>query len=357
MLIDLYERPTSPEAPKSRAFIDKIFSLSGPDGGVVGGEDGVTTSRPLKDGGREAWDMMRRLREKAWQKAGLDPQVLWTEQAQAQAQADIIQHTSPNPSVPSLHNSGSSSKEQSVSPTVNFAHTYYAMLKDSFDDRTKTRRESVGTGRHSERPRTSTEGGRNPPEQQPQPTPAWSAAMEDSTLPQYKSASSLFWPSSDFPTLSNTNAASQMASLSPSEMPLFTGQSPAEYTGGRENPQPTLRNAQSNVNPQANTGTGQAHTVPHTSSQHMEFPTSTSQHHRSSTFDHNLNFDWDQWDAVFGQYLPVVDGYMDLDGAGQNKNQPGNTDMSLPSLPMEGSELDIDASAIGQSARNWADFG
>ncbi|KAF5016397.1 hypothetical protein F66182_11932, partial [Fusarium sp. NRRL 66182] len=85
MLIDLYERPSSPEALRSRAFIDKIFSISGPDGGVVGGEDGVTTARPLKDGGREAWDMMRRLREKAWQKAGLDPQQLWTEQAQIQA--------------------------------------------------------------------------------------------------------------------------------------------------------------------------------------------------------------------------------------------------------------------------------
>jgi hypothetical protein len=85
MLIDLYERPVSPEAPRSRAFIDKIFSISGPDGGVVGGEDGITTQRPLKDGGREAWDMMRRLREKAWQRAGLNPEHFWTEQAQYQA--------------------------------------------------------------------------------------------------------------------------------------------------------------------------------------------------------------------------------------------------------------------------------
>ena len=80
MLIDLYERPFDPEAPKSRAFIDKIFSLTGPDGGVVGDEDDdMAASRPLKDGGREAWDMIGRLRQKAWQKAGLDPQKLYTD--------------------------------------------------------------------------------------------------------------------------------------------------------------------------------------------------------------------------------------------------------------------------------------
>jgi hypothetical protein len=82
MLVDLYERPSSAEAPRSRALIDKIFSLSGPDGGIVSGEDGVTVQRPLREGGREAWDMLRRLRDKGWQKAGLDPNVLWTEDDQ-----------------------------------------------------------------------------------------------------------------------------------------------------------------------------------------------------------------------------------------------------------------------------------
>jgi hypothetical protein len=85
MLVDLYVRPTSAEAPRSRALIDKIFSLSGPDGGIVSGEDGVTVQRPLREGGREAWDMLRRLRDKAWQRAGLDPSVLWTEDDQIRA--------------------------------------------------------------------------------------------------------------------------------------------------------------------------------------------------------------------------------------------------------------------------------
>lgn len=29
--------------------------------------------------------------------------------------------------------------------------------------------------------------------------------------------------------------------------------------------------------------------------------------------DPNFNFDWDQWDAVFGQHLPVADELMELD--------------------------------------------
>jgi hypothetical protein len=32
-----------------------------------------------------------------------------------------------------------------------------------------------------------------------------------------------------------------------------------------------------------------------------------------SMVDPNLNFDWDQWDAVFGQHLPVADDLMELD--------------------------------------------
>ncbi|KAJ5950447.1 uncharacterized protein N7479_008860 [Penicillium vulpinum] len=75
ILIDLYERPYSPEASVSRGFVDQILSLSGPDGGVVSGGDDIFIQRPLRNGGREAWDMIRRLRQKAWQKAGLNPQL------------------------------------------------------------------------------------------------------------------------------------------------------------------------------------------------------------------------------------------------------------------------------------------
>ncbi|QQK47238.1 Fungal transcriptional regulatory protein, N-terminal [Penicillium digitatum] len=81
ILIDLYERPYSPESSVSRGFVDRILSLSGPDGGVVSGGDDIFTQRPLRHGGREAWGMIRRLRQKAWQKAGLSPQLPRTGQA------------------------------------------------------------------------------------------------------------------------------------------------------------------------------------------------------------------------------------------------------------------------------------
>lgn len=79
VLVDLYERPRSVEAPRSRELIDSVFAYSSPERGIVGGPNGVTVHRPLREGGVEAWDMLRGLRSAAWQKAGLDPRVLWTE--------------------------------------------------------------------------------------------------------------------------------------------------------------------------------------------------------------------------------------------------------------------------------------
>lgn len=79
VLVDLYERPRSVEAPRSRELIDSVFAYASPERGIVGGPNGVTVHRPLREGGVEAWDMLRGLRSAAWQKAGLDPRVLWTE--------------------------------------------------------------------------------------------------------------------------------------------------------------------------------------------------------------------------------------------------------------------------------------
>lgn len=82
VLVDLYERPESVEAPRSRAMIDQVFALSAPDQGIVGGDDGVTVLRPLREGGYDAWNMLRRLRHVAWRKAKLDPDFLWKEEDQ-----------------------------------------------------------------------------------------------------------------------------------------------------------------------------------------------------------------------------------------------------------------------------------
>ena len=82
LLVDVYERPHSVEAPRCRALIDKVFSIADPANNIVGGENGVSTQRPLREGGPEAWDLLRDLRISGWKKAGLDPSVLWTEEDQ-----------------------------------------------------------------------------------------------------------------------------------------------------------------------------------------------------------------------------------------------------------------------------------
>lgn len=70
LLLDLHERPFMPEAAKSRSFIDQIFDVFGEHGNYNTG-DGEGGSRPLMEGGREAWRMLWRLRTKAYEKAGI----------------------------------------------------------------------------------------------------------------------------------------------------------------------------------------------------------------------------------------------------------------------------------------------
>lgn len=90
LLIDLYKRPYSPEAPVSRSFIDRILALAGPGEGIVGARDDLPTLRPLGDAGREAWNMIHRLRHRAWQKAGLNPSLpLPALSGQNQSQGDV----------------------------------------------------------------------------------------------------------------------------------------------------------------------------------------------------------------------------------------------------------------------------
>lgn len=54
--------------------------------------------------------------------------------------------------------------------------------------------------------------------------------------------------------------------------------------------------------------------------------------------DPSFNFDWDQWDAVFGQHLPVADDLMELDPVAGLEfinlgNMASNSGMSPPVMP------------------------
>jgi hypothetical protein len=78
LLVDLYEMPYSEESFLSRAYIDELFTILDPEMRSHKGAD-KAVRLPLCEGGREAWDLFRELRQKAWQKAGCDPNILWTE--------------------------------------------------------------------------------------------------------------------------------------------------------------------------------------------------------------------------------------------------------------------------------------
>jgi hypothetical protein len=277
MLIDLYERPNSPQAPRSRAFIDKVFCLSGPDGGVVGGEDGITTHRPLKDGGREAWDMMRRLREKAWQKAGLDPQQLWTEQAQIQAgvisSSEEHPRSPPSRSYSAIYRPGYGAPRGKPDPQLlDFASRFFDM----------TRAQTL-------------------------PNPVVSALRQDSpryavSLPPPVPTSSQSSPQlSPMTQILNQGLDATLAGLAPSES--------LSATNGT-NPQRTMQSVLG-LSPAASPFPFHPSTGPNAD------PTAASMTDAAPTppsmMDPNLTFDWDQWDAVFGQQLPVADELMELD--------------------------------------------
>ncbi|KAL3479713.1 hypothetical protein BJX99DRAFT_59965 [Aspergillus californicus] len=282
MLIDLYERPYSPEAPRSRAFIDKIFSLTGPDGGVVGGEDGISTQRPLKDGGREAWDMIRRLRQQAWQKAGLDPQRLWTEQAQIQAGVAVPDEcVATNP----YHSgfSGYLQPIQSREQLLEFSKMFYNMTRSQALPSIATTLDTT-----TSIPRSSLRYGNTaPPSRATIPHPQ--ILHTPSAFPQSPAA-----PPVD--TVLTTSPAPSVPNLvplnNPPIIPFIHPQSlPTSPPTLQTQPHPSFLDALS----------------PSAQPMNLNVPTPPSM------IDPNLNFDWDQWDAVFGQHLPVSDDLMELD--------------------------------------------
>ncbi|EYE98829.1 putative C6 transcription factor [Aspergillus ruber CBS 135680] len=282
MLIDLYERPHSQEAFKSRALIDQIFSLSGPDGGVVGGEDGVSTQRPLKDGGREAWDMIRRLRQKAWQKAGLNPQRLWTEHAQIQA--GVV----PGPDEYSCF---ADSRQVPVDRQLSdFSKTFHNM----------TRNHMLPNPVSSVRPS---------PLRYQLPPPIPSSLPATPQFPHSPGAAPLPPPTRSLDATLAGSTVSSPESLPPLSTISYT---PPQQPQLQPQPQPQPPTGVTTTTPPPS-GFSFINTLPFSpSAQSISMPTAVPT--PPSMVDPNLNnFDWDQWDAVFGQHLPVADELMELD--------------------------------------------
>ncbi|KGO74949.1 Signal recognition particle, SRP19 subunit [Penicillium italicum] len=335
MLIDLYERPYSPEASKSRAFIDSILALSGPDGGVVGGEDGVSTQRPLKDGGREAWDMIRRLRQKAWQKAGLNPRMLWTEQDQIQAGVTSSVDTcgdsdspGPDPSQAGSPGSASPGHPSTHNPQhSDFVKTFYNLTHSHTFSNPVTPDTDQSPLRYQYQPHDKI----SPPVSHSQyhPTPT------DNPIPPHTGASS---PKTD----------------------TFFGAPPP--TQSPTSPVPPPHVEQSDPSIAAFDGSSYMNPVsPNILPMGVFTP--------PSMIDPNLNFDWDQWDAVFGQHLPVADDLMALDpvsgldfthaGTNSSFNGIGPIDMSTSyanGLPLPDSPPEESFPSWNGNNGDWAGY-
>lgn len=293
MLIDLYERPYSPEASKSRAFIDRILALSGPDGGVVGGEDGVSTQRPLKDGGREAWDMIRRLRQKAWQKAGLNPQMLWTEQDQIQAgiaspagesrglRGPFYSGPASAPGSPVMAAMAPRKHAPPDSQLTDFTRTFYNMTRSHIPPNPAVSSASLRPSplRYSYQLPPQTKSSTSLPTPQYNPAPA-AITAPNVTLPGVSA-------------MTTSPATSSLDSLPSTHSPTVPSNIQMPQS------QPHL--------PNTTTSLQMPFMDPISPTQLMGVPTPPSM------VDPNLNFDWDQWDAVFGQQLPVADELMELD--------------------------------------------
>lgn len=81
LLMDLLSTP-APAANSvclaSKQVLDLIYALCAPEGGIIGTDDLHYRNRPLTQGGKEAWDLLRRLRNKTWAHAGWDVNVVWS---------------------------------------------------------------------------------------------------------------------------------------------------------------------------------------------------------------------------------------------------------------------------------------
>lgn len=77
-MLSLKELDRNPLGEFSETFstvIDEVLALCRPEGGVTGAQE-ASLPRLLTEGGREAWDLIKRYRSRIWTRSGLDPDIL-----------------------------------------------------------------------------------------------------------------------------------------------------------------------------------------------------------------------------------------------------------------------------------------
>lgn len=79
LITELEESPDDPVSDETRKLVDLGLSMceNSENGGITSNEGGRIDSRPLTDGGVEAWKLIRRARDEVWEKSGLDSNSLY----------------------------------------------------------------------------------------------------------------------------------------------------------------------------------------------------------------------------------------------------------------------------------------
>lgn len=108
MIKEVERNPQADIVSGTCQLVDRTVALCGPEGGVTGTEYlGAATSSLTREG-QEAWNLIFRLRSRAWIKIGRDPHYLPTRTQVVQyAEAELDQFTKSTSAVVSSGSSGS----------------------------------------------------------------------------------------------------------------------------------------------------------------------------------------------------------------------------------------------------------
>ncbi|KAH6663416.1 fungal-specific transcription factor domain-containing protein [Halenospora varia] len=125
LLTDLWKNPQSLEASKSRALLEKTFSLLGPEGRITNGASRASCwpdQRYTSVGAKQAWMRLEKLRSKVWQKLGLDHRVLWMKSIrQTGQQSESVVTAARSASTSQVTTQQPQSSEQSEGPDANLS--------------------------------------------------------------------------------------------------------------------------------------------------------------------------------------------------------------------------------------------
>ena len=348
VLVDVYERPGSVEAPRSRELIDQVFAMAAPESGIVGGPYGVTVQRPIREGGVQAWDMLRGLRSAAWQRAGLDPAVLWTEEDQLAVglatpltEAQQIAQSLREGSIYDTHTSHNhnlwTGETTSIEPGVQYMlklnqaefSNHEGVERQPLPSDPRSRDQLVQGVDVSTRTKPS-QGLARRADQRRMPFPL-SSHMEKCSG---KAAEENSPPDRILNMHNHVSRPAGGPQICPSKAAVFVAEAEAgfgtqplheaSYLSGQATWQQSINNGGNNAQhdaqgqiprKQASEGVhangfadGYASHIPvhHEEQLHEDQDFASNVSHQSDT-DMNLGFDWDKWDAVFGQYSGFTD--------------------------------------------------